>query len=86
MSHLTPCHFYNINDDVDGVRPRFTVIWSTKNLLSRMNQQFHQDDATYKLVWEGCPVFTSCSSTSTGCHFTTHIALCSRENKHAWIA
>jgi hypothetical protein len=40
--------YYNIKDDVEGIRPRFTIIWSTRHLLVRMNQQSHQDDATYK--------------------------------------
>ena len=78
--------YYNIKDDVEGIRPRFTIIWSTRHLLVRMNQQFHQDNATYKLVWEGCPIFTSGISTSTGRHFMTHIALCSHEDTAAWIA
>ena len=45
-------------DDSDVVtgKPRFTVTFSTVNLLKRLLGQFIQDDATYKMNWMGHPV------------------------------
>ena len=44
--------FFDVQDEDDNVDPRFTIIWTTKKLLKRSNNDFHQDDATYRLVWQ----------------------------------
>ena len=43
---------YKIDDEDDEKEPRFTIIWSTKKLLARASSSFHQDDATYRLIWQ----------------------------------
>ena len=64
-------------DDSDVVtgKPRFTVTFTTVNLLRRLRSQFIQDDATYKMNWMGYPVLTHGVSTDTGRFFLTHITL-----------
>ena len=60
---------YNIdNTDVVSGKPRFTITFTTKHLLSRINGRLIHDDATYKMIWAGYPVFTQGVSISTG-HF-----------------
>ena len=63
---------YTIDDTDPEGKPRFTVTFTTSHLLTRINTTFIQDDATYKLVWMGYPVFTSGTSTSSGRFFLTH--------------
>ena len=69
-------------DDSDVVtgKPRFTVTFTTVNLLRRLRSQFIQDDATYKMNWMGYPVLTHGVSTDTGRFFLTHITLSSHED------
>ena len=73
-------------DDSDVVtgKPRFTVTFTTVNLLRRLRNQFIQDDATYKMNWMGYPVLTHGVSTDTGRFFLTHITLSSHEDTQSW--
>ena len=75
---------YTIDDTDPGGIPRFTVTFTTKHLLLRINKIFIQNDATYKLVWMGYPVFTSGTSTSSGRFFLTHTTLSTHEDTAAW--
>ena len=76
---------YNIdNSDVVSGKPRFTITFSTMHLLTRINKFFIQDDATYKMVWQGYPVFTHGVSTATGRFFLTHITLSTHEDTPAF--
>ena len=38
------------DEDAD---PRFNIIWTSKKLMNRISDDFIQDDATYRLVWQG---------------------------------
>ena len=69
-------------DDSDVVtgKPRFSVTFSTVNLLKRFNNIFIQDDSTYKMNWMKFPVLTHGVSTATGRFFFTHVTLSSHED------
>ena len=73
-------------DDSDVVtgKPRFTVTFSTVNLLKRLLGKFIQDDATYKMNWMGHPVLTHGVSTDTGRFFLSHVTLSSHEDTQSW--
>ena len=73
-----------VEDEDETKDPRFVVIWTTKKLLKRCNNKFHQDDATYRLIWQGYPFFVSGTSTSTGKFFPIFATLCSHEDHLAW--
>ena len=75
---------YTIDDSDPGGKPRFSVTFTTRHLLLRINKIFIQNDATYKLVWMGYPVFTSGTSTSSGRFFLTHTTLSTHEDTAAW--
>ena len=45
--------YYSIDDENEDEDPRFTLIWTSKKLLRRMSDEFTQDDATYRLLWQG---------------------------------
>ena len=40
--------YYKIDDDDENLEPRFNIIWTSKKLLSRINDDLTQDDATYR--------------------------------------
>ena len=73
-------------DDSDVVtgKPRFSVTFSTVNLLKRFNNAFIQDDSTYKMNWMKYPVLTHGVSTATGRFFFTHVTLSSHEDTKSW--
>ena len=73
-------------DDSDVVtgKPRFSVTFSTVNLLKRFNNAFIQDDSTYKMNWMKYPVLTHGVSTATGRFFLTHVTLSSHEDTKSW--
>ena len=76
---------WSIDDsDVATGKPRFTVTFSTVNLLKRLRSAFIQDDATYKMIWIGYPVLTHGVSTDTGRFFFTHVTLSSHEDTRSW--
>ena len=40
--------YYNVDDEHEDDDPRFTIIWTSKKLLSRIKEDLTQDDATYR--------------------------------------
>ena len=54
------CH-HDITDDEEEDAVRFVV--TTKKMKSRISSELVQDDATYRLTWQGFPVFVSGRST-----------------------
>ena len=76
--------YFDVKDEDETEDPRFTVIWTTKNLMKRVNNEFIQDDATYRLTWQGYPLFISGTSTATGKFFPTFVTLCSHEDAISW--
>lgn len=49
---------HHIDDEKENEEPRFTIIFSTKKNLQRMSSdRLLQTDATYRLNWNGFPVF-----------------------------
>ena len=45
--------FHEVIDENEKEEPRFSVIWTSKRMLTRTNEHMTQDDATYRLVWQG---------------------------------
>ena len=43
----------NVEDDDETAEPRFNIIWTTHKLMERISDNLTQDDATYRLVWQG---------------------------------
>ena len=64
--------------------PHFSIIWTSKKLTAHISDDFIQDDATYRLTWQGYPFFVSGRSTPTGKFFATHVSLSSHEDTRAW--
>ena len=77
---------HEVLDENEAEDPRFFIIWTTKRLLQRTSSDLTQNDATYRLVWQGFPVFVSGVSTSTGKFHPTHCVLSSHEDTYAWSA
>ena len=44
---------YEVLDEDEAAEPRFTVIWTSRRMLARTNDNMIQDDATYRLTWQG---------------------------------
>ena len=44
---------YEVIDDDETAEPRFTVIWTSRRMLARTSNNMTQDDATYRLIWQG---------------------------------
>jgi hypothetical protein len=78
--------YHEVLDENEDEEPRFTIIWTSKNLLKRTSSQLTQDDATYRLVWQGFPFFVSGVSSPTGKFHPTHCTLSSHEDTYAWSA
>ena len=76
--------FQEVLDEDESKEPRFTIIWTSKKMMKRASSEFTQDDATYRLTWQGYPFFVSGVSTPTGTFFPTHCALSSHEDTSAW--
>ena len=73
-------------DDDEQKEPRFTIIWTSKELMKRTSSELTQDDATYRLTWQGFPFFVSGVSSPTGRFHPTHCTLSSHEDTMAWAA
>ena len=63
--------------------PHFCIIWTSKKLLARIGEELTQDDATYRLTWQGYPFFVSGRSHPCGKFFPTHVTLASHEDSRA---
>ena len=49
---------HEIDDEKEEEDPRFTIIFSTRKNLSKLrSDRVFQSDATYRLNWNGFPVF-----------------------------
>ena len=44
---------HEVIDDDETKEPRFTVIWTSRRMLARTSNNMTQDDATYRLTWQG---------------------------------
>ena len=44
---------YEVIDDDETKEPRFTVICTSRRMLARTSNNMTQDDATYRLTWQG---------------------------------
>ena len=75
--------YHEVLDEEEDEEPRFTVIWTSKKLLARTSNNLTQDDATYRLVWQGFPFFVSGVSSSNGRFHPTHCTLRSHEDSYA---
>ena len=76
--------FHEVLDENELEEPRFTVIWTSKKMMKRASNEMTQDDATYRLTWQGYPFFVSGVSTPTGTFFPTHCAIASHEDTETW--
>ena len=45
--------YHHVDDEDDSKDPHFCIIWTSKKLLARISDDFTQDDATYRLTWQG---------------------------------
>ena len=43
----------NVIDEDENKEPRFHKLWTSKNLKKRIDKKLTQDDATYRLLWQG---------------------------------
>jgi hypothetical protein len=78
--------YHHIDDEDDSKDPHFCIIWTSKKLLARISDDFTQDDATYRLTWQGYPFFVSGRSHPSGKFFATHVTLASHEDTRAWVS
>lgn len=76
--------YYHIDDEGEVKDPHFCIIWTSKKLLARIGEELTQDDATYRLTWQGYPFFVSGRSHPCGKFFPTHVTLASHEDTRAW--
>ena len=44
---------HEVIDEDETAEPRFFVTWTTKRMLARTSSEMTQDDATYRLTWQG---------------------------------
>ena len=58
----------NVEDEKEDEEPRFNIIWTSKKLMKRISNDMIQDDATYRLLWQGNLVLTF-SNYSFSCMF-----------------
>ena len=42
-----------IEDEDENEEPRFNVVWTSNKLMKRISDDLVQDDATYRLLWQG---------------------------------
>ena len=77
--------FCKIEDESLDKETRFLIIFTTNNLLKRIHQskQLHVD-ATYRLNFQGFPVFVVGVSSATGRFYGTMTVLSSHEDSRAW--
>ena len=76
--------YHHVDDEQEENEPHFSIIWTSKKLLARISDELTQDDATYRLTWQGYPFFVSGRSTPTGKFFPSHVLLASHEDTRAW--
>ena len=76
--------YHHVDDEQEENEPHFSIIWTSKKLLARISDELTQDDATYRLTWQGYPFFVLGRSTPTGKFFPSHVLLASHEDTRAW--
>ena len=42
-----------IEDEDENEEPRFNIVWTSNKLMKRISNDLVQDDATYRLLWQG---------------------------------
>ena len=42
-----------IEDEDENEEPRFNIVWTSNKLMKRISDDLVQDDATYRLLWQG---------------------------------
>ena len=77
---------YFVDDDEDIEEVRFGIIVTTKYLQRNrlVDEGLLQVDATYRINWQGFPLFAFGSSSSTGSFFGSGVILSSHEDHKAW--
>ena len=77
---------YFVDDDEDIEEVRFGIIVTTKYLQRNrlVDEGLLQVDATYRINWQGFPLFAFGSSSSTGSFFGSGAILGSHEDHKAW--
>ena len=45
--------FSNVIDEDEAKEPRFSILWTSKKLKKRIDKKLTQDDATYRLLYQG---------------------------------
>ena len=45
--------YHEVNDEEEDAEPRFNIIWTSQKLMKRIDNELTQDDATYRLLWQG---------------------------------
>ena len=58
--------YHHIDDEQELKEPHFCIIWTSKKLSARIGGELTQDDATYRLLWQGYPFYVSGRSHSCG--------------------
>ena len=48
--------YHHVDDENEAQDPHFCIIWTSKKLGRRISEDFVQDDATYRLTWQGYPL------------------------------
>ena len=76
--------YHHVDDEDESGDPHFCIIWTSRRLSARIAEEFTQDDATYRLTWQGYPFFVSGRSSPTGKFFPTHVTLASNEDTRSW--
>ena len=76
---------HEVIDDQGEDNIRFSIIFTTPAMKRRLSTELMQDDATYRLTWQGFPVYISGRSTPTGKFFATHVTLQSHEDTRAYV-
>ena len=61
--------YHHIDDEQELKEPHFCIIWTSKKLSARIGGKLTQDDATYRLLWQGYPFYVSGRSHSCGRFF-----------------
>ena len=71
--------YHHIDDEQELKEPQFCIIWTSKKLSARIGGELTQDDATYRLLWQGYLFYVLGRSHSCGRFFPTHVMLASHE-------
>ena len=76
--------YHHIDDEQELKEPQFCIILTSKKLSARIGGEITQDDATYRLLWQGYLFYVLGRSHSCGRFFPTHVMLASHEDTRCW--